>query len=246
MIKAVFFDLDDTLYDQLQPFLMAIKTAGIGGLFSDRVQKEDLYKRLRRHSDRLWERHVSGLMSLEELRIERTAAAFLDFGINISEQTALQLQQHYEREQKQIRLREGVEPLFEQLEACGIRIGLITNGPVEHQMIKIRALGLLNWMNEQAIYISDGIGIAKPDPEVFHHVRLQSCCELEQLVYVGDAWHNDIVPSYRAGWNSIWLNGRLQQPGAVESDVEYVECRTINEIMPLIPSNGKSETGCLL
>ncbi|WP_419872856.1 HAD family hydrolase [Candidatus Pristimantibacillus sp. PTI5] len=245
MVKAVFFDLDDTLYDQLQPFLTAVRTAGISGLFRDRLQAEDLFKRLRKHSDRLWEKHASGMMSLEELRIERTTAAFLDIGINLAEQTAVQLQENYEREQKRIKLRNGAETLFGQLESYGIRMGLITNGPVEHQMIKIRSLGLLNWIDLQAVYISDGIGIAKPDPEVFRHVRLQSCFDPEVLVYVGDAWHNDIVPSYQAGWNPVWLNGRKQLPRAEDKDVKYKECRSINEIMPLIHLIQKRDTGCL-
>ncbi len=171
MIKAVYFDLDDTLYDQLQPFRLAVESTGLIGHATGSLHIEDLYKRIRRHSDLLWVKHVNGEMTLEELRIKRTTSAFSDIGIEVSTEAAALLQRNYELEQSRLTLREGVQELFEQLQASGIGIGLITNGPVEHQMKKMIALELLKWVAEPNAYISDGIGIAKPDPDVFHFVR---------------------------------------------------------------------------
>lgn len=246
MIKAVFFDLDDTLYDQLLPFQLAVENTSLNRFVTGNLHIEDLYKRIRRHSDRLWEIHIRGDMTLEELRIERTKAAFSDIGIAVPADAAARLQRNYELEQSRLMLRDGVGELFGQLQAADIRIGLITNGPVEHQMKKIKALNLLKWVDKRFVYISDGIGMAKPDPNVFHHVRQQTALQPEQLVYVGDAWHNDIGPSFQAGWTPIWLNARKQQPHPDEKYVKHLECRSIKEMMPLLQMLTKTDTGRLL
>ncbi|WP_339208691.1 HAD family hydrolase [Paenibacillus sp. FSL K6-3182] len=234
MIKAVYFDLDDTLYDQLQPFRLAAQGTDLEKHVMGSFPIEDVYKRIRRHSDRLWEQHARGELSLEELRIQRTVSAFSDIGLAVSSEAAVQLQRNYEQEQLQIKLRANTAELFEQLEARGMQIGLITNGPVEHQMSKIRSLSLLSWINEEHIFISDGMGIAKPNREVFQHVQQQSGYRPEQLIYVGDAWHNDIKPSFLAGWTPIWLNPRKQLPLAEDGHVKYLECQSIKQVMPLI------------
>jgi FMN phosphatase YigB (HAD superfamily) len=88
LIKAVYFDLDDTLYDQLQPFQLAVQSTDLVQHINERLSIEDLYRRIRRHSDRLWEKHISGQMTLEELRIERAVAAFLDLSIEITAESA--------------------------------------------------------------------------------------------------------------------------------------------------------------
>ncbi|WP_053375467.1 HAD family hydrolase [Paenibacillus sp. FJAT-27812] len=185
-------------------------------------------------------------MTLEQLRIERTVAAFNELSIKVKDETALQLQRNYELEQTRLTLRDGAAALFEQLRDGGMDIGLITNGPTKHQMNKIKALELLNWVDEKAVYISDGIGMAKPDPDVFHHVQQRAAFLPEQMVYVGDAWHNDIAPSSQAGWFPIWLNPRRQHPNAADSNVKYMECRALNEVMPLVMALNNRDTGCLL
>ena len=71
--EAVFFDLDDTLYDQLEPFRNAVEaeseTAGQGSDFHERA-----FRRVRQYSDKLWADYSSGALPLEELRRLRTAA----------------------------------------------------------------------------------------------------------------------------------------------------------------------------
>lgn len=246
MIKAIFFDLDDTLYDQLLPFELANKAAGLLPLLDGNESIEAVFKRIRRHSDRLWPHYVGGVMTLKTLRIERTTAAFADMGITVQAEAAQRLQEQYELEQSRLELRNGVTELFGQLQLLDIRIGLITNGPVGHQMNKIKALGLLKWIEEPFVFISDGLGAAKPDPRVFDLVQQHAGAMPEQLVYVGDAWHNDIAPSFRAGWKPVWLNARQQRPEHRDGQIDYLECRSIEELVPLLINLCKTEAGCLL
>jgi FMN phosphatase YigB (HAD superfamily) len=57
-------------------------------------------------------------------------------------------------------------------------------------------------------FISDGLGVAKPDPYIFEYVARKKQIAPSRLIYVGDSWTNDVVPPIVSGWNSIWYNHR--------------------------------------
>ncbi|MCA0753796.1 HAD family hydrolase [Paenibacillus sp. N4] len=234
MFKAVFFDLDDTLYDQLSPFELALGKAGLNDCVRSREGASDLFKSIRRHSDRLWIKHAGGELTLERLRIERTCAAFAELGIDLPEEAASLLQHCYEREQANIKLHTGAKDLLMNLKEGGMETGIITNGPVSHQTNKITALGLKDAISDRRIFISDAIGAAKPDVGVFHYVRQAAGYQPHELIYVGDAWHNDIAPAYRAGWLAVWVNVRGQLPHAKDEEVRYSECASLEEAAGLL------------
>ncbi|SES31102.1 HAD family hydrolase [Salisediminibacterium halotolerans] len=213
---TVFFDLDDTLYDQLEPFRKAVADTGFA------CSGEELYalfRRIRHHSDTMWPLYVNGEISLNEMRIVRAQKAFKDTGMEITEDEAAKLQDSYVFYQAQLSFYPGVENVFHLLQSANIQIGLITNGPGEHQRRKIEALGLSAWIPEELQFISEEIGLTKPDTAVFHYVNEKSGTLPEQSVYVGDNWINDIEPAKHSGWQAVWFNDRhLQQPKSVEPD----------------------------
>lgn len=90
---AVFFDLDDTLYDQLEPFRAALDVfgSGIGG-----IGAYELYRRFRHHSDVLWEPYRAGRLPLGAMRVERIRRALADFGVEAAEGDCLQFQEAYQ------------------------------------------------------------------------------------------------------------------------------------------------------
>ena len=80
-----------------------------------------------------------------------------------------------------------------------MRISVITNGPKEHQLRKIKSLGLKRWVDEKDIIISSAVGCSKPDKRIFHMVS-------DHGLYVGDSYENDVIGAGNAGWDVIWLN----------------------------------------
>ncbi|WP_175638732.1 HAD family hydrolase [Metabacillus schmidteae] len=206
---AVFFDLDDTLYDSLLPFRKALKNQQVE---LEDSQIELFYKRVRHYSDVLWKVHVKGALSLEQLRIERLTIACKDFGIIISKEQAIAIQDRYEYEQRVIVPFPEIHSLLTSLQDKGKIVGVITNGPVEHQMNKLKALEIDQLIPKERIFISDGIGIAKPDKRVFEYVQLRVNLHPSKCLYIGDTWENDIVPPIEAGWKCIWFNHRRREP----------------------------------
>ncbi|MFB7303431.1 HAD family hydrolase [Heyndrickxia sporothermodurans] len=206
MIKAIFFDLDDTLHDHQAPFAKAFmetfKYLKILPAISDS------YKKFRYYSDLQWGDYTKGKISLEHLRINRIKSTLESFDITLSEDQAIQFQKAYEHNLNHLTLFSEVPQLFKELTTKGTELGIITNGPVAHQQKKIHQLRLTQMIPNDRIFISDQVGYAKPDPRIFHEVREKINIPAQNLIYVGDTWENDIVGPTNAGWNAIWFNHR--------------------------------------
>jgi putative hydrolase of the HAD superfamily len=210
MIKALFFDLDDTLHDSQYPFEKTVEE-----LFPDiasELNMNELSIKFREASDWLWKDYVAGNMSLVDLRTKRIMLALKRMDITIDSEMAGLFQNQYEFNQSQLKMFPEVPNLLDGLNIKGITVGMITNGPVEHQHSKISSLGLKSHIPTDLIFVSDGVGVAKPNPDIFHHVRKHVNLLPHELLYVGDSWENDIAGSSEAGWYSLWFNHRKREP----------------------------------
>lgn len=211
-IQAVFFDVDDTLYDHLIPFRKALQN--VLGTRPD-FPYAPAYHRMRYYSDLLSAR-AGGTPThgreLEEMRSSRFKLALGEFGVELTELQAAQIQSEYLSRQFDIRLFDGARSLMASLMDRGCTVGLITNGPPEHQMKKIEALGVLELIPPERIFISGAVGITKPDRRLFDHVADKLGLSPASCCYIGDSWRNDVVGAVDAGWKVIWFNHRAVQP----------------------------------
>lgn len=210
--KAVFFDVDDTLYDHLIPFREALqRVLGTGEDFP----YAPAYHRMRYYSDKL-SAEAGGTPThgseLSEMRTRRFSLSLAEFGIRLTGPQAEEVQAEYLNRQFDITLFDGARPLMDDLIGRGIIVGLITNGPPEHQMKKIRALGLSELIPPERIFISGAVGITKPDRKLFDHVTDALNLTSAACYYVGDSWRNDVVGALDAGWNVLWFNHRGAEP----------------------------------
>lgn len=206
MIKTAVFDVDDTLYDQLEPFRKAFLKK-FRRLAAD-VSIEEIYHSSRKYSEETFPRLEAGEISLLEHNTHRMIASFADFGIEINRDEAALFQEAYVEEQHRITLLPVMIEVFERLLEKGIILGVLTNGPFEHQWMKINQLGITKWIPKENIFVSEGIGVAKPDPEAFHFVESKLKLAKSTTVFIGDSFQNDIIGAKQAGWKAIWLNHR--------------------------------------
>ena len=209
-IKAIFFDLDDTLHDHLKPFSDAFK--GIFPAYYRTISIETVYKKFRDASDFLWEIYSRNEIDLAELRKQRIIHALKNFEISISNEQAQQFQKRYESQLNHLELFQEVPELLTLLSNKGYLLGIITNGPTEHQLKKIEILGLEKYIPRDLIFISDEVGAAKPNPEIFNVAANTIAFSPRELLYVGDSWTNDVTGPSNAGWQAIWFNHRKRQP----------------------------------
>lgn len=209
-INAVFFDLDDTLHDHLKPFSTTIKN--IFPFISTDISMLALYKKMRYYSDILWDQYSQNQLSLTDLRTKRIIYTLEEFDINISTQDARRFQQEYEISLESLTLFPDVENVLKELRNQEITLGIITNGPSKHQSNKIKKLALTTYISKDNIFISDDVGVAKPDSKIFHIVAKKVGYSPENILYVGDSWRNDVVGASNAGWQTLWFNHRNRQP----------------------------------
>jgi HAD superfamily hydrolase (TIGR01549 family) len=210
-VKAVFFDLDDTLHDHLAPFTKTIEK--IFPQYDPTLSMIDLYKTFRHYSDLLWIDYSNRTITLEKLRIQRIQLALNDYGMSLSDSEAEIFQFQYEKMLENLQLFPEVLALMEKLTDLNYTIGIITNGPVDHQWNKIRSLKLLTHIKEDHIFVSDGVGAAKPNPAIFNFASKKVDVLPENMIYVGDSWVNDVIAPMKAGWQSVWYNHRRRNPG---------------------------------
>ncbi|MBC1449311.1 HAD family hydrolase [Listeria welshimeri] len=212
MINLI-FDIDDTVYDQLKPFEEAFKTVFEK---ADPLKIENLYIKSRFYSDEVYHRVVRGEMPKAEMHIYRITQALNDFDYQITKKEAEAFQQAYEQNQRKIELSSGIKEILTWAKKNDITMGIITNGPKEHQQHKINDLQINDYIPADHTFISGGVGIEKPDKKIFELVEKQIGINCVETYYIGDSFENDVIGSKSAGWNAIWLNrrGHLEQEKA--------------------------------
>jgi len=204
-MKSIFFDLDDTLYDQLQPF-----GAAYSKTFSTikDIPVLDLFKKSREYSDKVFALTESGEMSLEKMHQYRMINAFKDFGYTITTDEADAFQKEYKAHQYRVTLIPEMKNILHYLSSKGIPMYVTTNGPSDHQWAKLESLRLFDWIPKNHIYISSEIGYAKPHKEFFKYVNAKINTVSVDSYMVGDSFENDIIGAHHAGWSSIWMNNK--------------------------------------
>lgn len=108
------------------------------------------------------------------------------------------------------------KPCLDGLKAV-CRLGLVTNGPCDLQCAKLDASGLRSYFG--AVAISREVGAKKPDPRIFTLALGQLGTGPQDSVFVGDTPKTDIVGAHAAGMRAVWLNrDNSPQPEGVVPD----------------------------
>ena len=183
-IKAVFFDLDDTLYDHKEyEFFLYEKISEMVGRFF-KVSSSDYYSALRKYFNK---RH--------QVPIFDVAFADLDCAAKTPrrawhEFVAKEVLPFYRSASpSKLALFHWVEECFIYLQERNITLGLITDGRVEMQKKKIALLGIADFFSH--ILISDEFGYEFRKPNIFMFKRAIALtgAKPQNMIYVG----NDLI-----------------------------------------------------
>ena len=195
------FDVDDTLYEQIVPFKNAYKS-----LFDMDIDMEQFYLLSRYYSDVKFEDSRNGKMTMDEYHIYRIQEAAKDLGVFLTDEQALNMQKEYKKNQQKLQMSNTTISILELAKENNVKLGIITNGPSEHQWAKIKALGVERWINRENIIVSGDYGINKPDVRIFEIMQEKLQLPNASLYYIGDSIENDIVGANNADWKGIWIN----------------------------------------
>ncbi len=187
MIRAVVFDLDDTLYSE-RDFLVS----------GYRAVASHVARRTGFAAVNIFEAMMAILAKSGRREVfPMVVSTFLDNSDSLSELIGI-----YRSHRPEIRLLSGYRELLTRLRREFL-LGIITDGIPEVQRRKVSALGLEDAV-DQIIYTWDyGREREKPDPLPFSILLRTLGVEPSRAVYVGDNDAKDCIGAHRAGMKYI-------------------------------------------
>ena len=120
-----------------------------------------------------------------------------------------------------LRLSRGVSRVLSTLHASW-RIGILTNGVPEVQARKVRALGLTTLVDAVVFATEHGSGVGKPEPESFLEVTRRLGVDPARTVFVGDDEARDVAGASALGMRTIRVTMWSESRAAVESSADVV------------------------
>ncbi len=213
-IKAIYFDLDDTLcsYWEASKFALfrAFELHGPQGFPAQEMIKH-WASAFRSFGPSLkqtgW--YPVYLKSGEPTRTEQMRLALLEIGI-VDQDRAQRLSAAYADERdKALRLFEETKSVLEKLHGR-YPLGLVTNGPADVQRQEIETLELTHYFDN--IFIEGEMGEGKPNPTVFARASEAVNTGPEHLLFVGNSYVHDVKPALDAGWHAVWVRRPTDVP----------------------------------
>ncbi len=183
-IKAVIFDLDDTLYSEKE-----YVRSGYRRIAALLPQAEDVERRL-------WELFTQGKPAIDELLMQE--------GLYSAEKKQECLMA-YRNQIPDIHLYAGVCDMLTQLKEEHL-LGLITDGRPEGQRAKLQALDLEALFD--CIIVTDELGGAdyrKPNPAAFERMAARLGVAYEKMCYIGDNIRKDFIAPEHLGMRCVWF-----------------------------------------
>ena len=116
-----------------------------------------------------------------------------------------------------------VLPLLSDLQEAGVITGIITHGWTDKQAEKLVRLGVIPHINKDAIFISDEIGISKPNPKLYETALSSLGLNAEDVMYVGDSPAHDIAPAKSIGMLTAFARRASRwTPSGAEQEADHV------------------------
>jgi putative hydrolase of the HAD superfamily len=196
VIKAILFDLDDTLLDRTASLICFIRDHfqryGLDHLPYDTYQARFLELDQRGYAPKPW--MFQSL--IDEFALPAAVGTLLaDFQDGAWHSCTLL---------------PGARDVLLALRSRGYRIGVITNGEDWSQMRKLRATGLLPLVDQ--VLISEHERVKKPDPAIFLRAAERLAVGAGECMFVGDHPRNDIYGAGAVGMRTVWYPGDQTWP----------------------------------
>ncbi len=204
MLRAVLFDLDDTLFDHRLCARMALSELyGAYAAFQGRTFAE--FERMHaRFLEELHRRVIAGELPLDDARRERFRRLFAAVGAAADDEVVARAAETYRVGYKKVRQPvPGAVPLLRLVKERA-RVAIVSNNLLEEQQEKLRLCDLDACVD--VLVVSEEAGVSKPDPGIFRIALDRLGCEPEDVVMVGDSWAADVIGAMACGIRPIWFN----------------------------------------
>ena len=229
MIRAIIFDLDDTLYDEMQFVRGGFEAVSSYTSKNANVNQNVVYQLL---LDVL-EKHGRG---------QTFDIALKKLGL-YNKNLIPKLVEVYRTHKPKLSLYSEVRTVLSTLRKQGYKLGLITDGNVEVQRNKVEALKIKDFFD--CIIFSDEYGIEKQKPNPFPYQKAMEELKVSarETIYIGDNPYKDFVSAKKLGIHTIrimrgqYKNVTLNKE--FEAEYQIINLGELIDIVPQIKESNK-------
>jgi putative hydrolase of the HAD superfamily len=263
MIRAIFFDLDDTLlWDQKsikEAFIATCKLAedryGINAQLLEEAVREAAGKLYSAYEfypftqliginpfEGLWGNFLDDhddFRKMKEIvpayRKDAWTNGLLTMGVNDPD-FGHELAERFPQERRKTPF--VYDETFKVLDTLkeNYRLLLLTNGSPDLQKTKLELTPELAPYFDKII-ISGDFGRGKPDPSIFEHALSQMSVQKDEVIMVGDNLMTDILGANRVGIKTVWINRHHKVRNEV---IPSYEIQHLEELYPLLVELNKA------
>jgi putative hydrolase of the HAD superfamily len=265
MIKAIIFDLDDTLLWDKKSVETAFRKTCEHAIQVHNLDPVELEEAVRLEARKLYETYETyeftqmiGINPFEGLwgtfddegdcfqkmkaivpgyRKEAWTKGLQRMGINDEDLGSALAELFPQERKKHPYLYEETFKVLDRLRDT-YKLVLLTNGSPSLQHTKLEITSELVPYFDQII-ISGAFGIGKPDASIFQHVLAESGVTADEAIMVGDNLMTDILGASRVGMRSVWINRENKLPS--EEVVPTYEIYHLEEIYTILEELNKKQ-----
>jgi len=193
-LKAVLFDMDNTLFD-----FIAVKLIACREILSYLGEGD---RNLKKDPAELFRYFLRGTYGFEDYENIRD---YMQERKLFTEQAYLQCCEIYDREKlENLELYPGVRDTLEGLKKSGLRLAIITDADRYHARARLTRVELLD--SFELLVSADMTGTKKPDPAHFLFALDALGLKPEESLVVGDSLKRDMAPARRLGLKTAYAS----------------------------------------
>ncbi|PID45597.1 MAG: hypothetical protein CSB47_08080 [Proteobacteria bacterium] len=198
--EFIFFDLDDTLLDD-----ETSTRIGVDALFA-KYSPATVAERHQRWNDALNQYYPSFLSGdIDVQQLQRARIRYVFPNLTFSDDEALVAFEYFMVNYVQgSTLFPETREVIQALKAQGIGLGVISNGPTEMQVRKLKAVSLYD--DFDVVITAERAGVAKPDVAIFELALAEAGKAAADCWCVGDNLQNDVLAANQAGLCGVLLD----------------------------------------
>jgi putative hydrolase of the HAD superfamily len=218
-LRAVLFDIDDTLFSTTR-FAAAARRNAVHAMVEtgldlpEEVVLKELEEVLTEFSSN-YDHHFDQLLRrLRPKALESVNPALI---------VAAGVAAYHDTKFRELKPFDDVIPLLSALRKAGVITGILTHGWTIKQAEKIVRLGLVPHLDLRAVFISDQLGISKPNPKIYALALRDLGLVAAEAMYVGDSPSHDVTPPKSLGMKAVWARRASRfQPGPADAQPDHI------------------------
>jgi len=200
--KAIFFDLDHTLWDFEKNSALAFEV--LLPKYNIAIEPADFLEHYVPANATYWKLYRDGLITQQQLRYGRLKDVFTALNYDISDDLLADLSDDYIRLlPTNNHLFEGVIELLEYLKPK-YSLHIITNGFHEVQALKMKSAYIDHYF--ETVTNSENAGFKKPHPSIFEYALTAANVKKCDSIMIGDCIEADVQGALNCGLDAIYFN----------------------------------------